>query len=134
MLECTSCTSIGWGTAGECNFAGKDLRVLEGHESLRILQHLHAVEVSSILGGGSMRVVGRSREMILLPLLYTSRTASGLLCLHWGFLIGKRLLASWKKSSGAAKMLEGLENVTSEERLTERGLFSIKMSSDLVAV
>lgn len=28
----------------------------------------------------------------------------------------------------AAKVLEGLENVTSEGRLTERGLFSVKMS------
>lgn len=28
----------------------------------------------------------------------------------------------------AAKMLEGLENVISEERLTEWGLFSVKMS------
>lgn len=99
MLECTSCTSIGWGTAGESSFAGKDLRVLVGHESPRILQHLLGVEASSVLDGGSMSIVGRSGEMILL-LLDTGRTTSGLLCLHWGFLLGKKMLTSWSKSSG----------------------------------
>lgn len=67
------------GDTGQSSFAGKHLGVL---------QHLLAVQASSILGAGSMNVVGRSKELILL-LLDTGRTTSGLLCLHWGFLLGK---------------------------------------------
>lgn len=80
MLECTS---IGWGTAGESSFAGKDLRVLVGHELPSILQHFLVVEASSVLDGGSMSLVGRSRKMILLLLLDTGRTI-GLPCLQRG--------------------------------------------------